>query len=531
MIRTISAVIFAVLSAGMVMAQEPDELQGKERVEAIFQQIDGEDYTAPAVQSALAELETIEHPAALAGKAMLYQFELEDTEAVGHVLEGLVEIAPHDNYLAPRFLLPEDADLDATHADLYDGSGASFTTSLLGLRGLGSVESPWGRDLGPGFTLPCEFFKRHPELGRLTAGLQTNHRWSVPAFPIQCADIESMSNVNAFWKQARYIAPNPTNCGTIYRDRAAGLRINFDVGLYQPQSFRIYPEDAPTEFTDTTLFAWALSGRSNYRTFKKLETLFNAGREELVAYYVMVFNIEPERAHTIASHFLMSQVIRNHFAPASSRSQAASLEGERELRAVILAGEPVLATDLPNPDHVDGEPDFSELRDGSKIFYIPMSGWPEPLIHLALARPETLAVFLRRGFDPDTRDVLGKTTLMAAVQDNNLPAVKQLLAAGADINAVSARPEDIPGNSDSNAPYSCTGAYTVSTGARTPLMYGLLEGDEDLVSYLVENGADLSATDSAGNTLADYIQGNGPATISPKLSEGFKAKLLKTLDN
>ncbi len=67
----------------------------------------------------------------------------------------------------------------------------------------------------------------------------------------------------------------------------------------------------------------------------------------------------------------------------------------------------------------------------------------------------------------------GAAAPMYAAQLDVLDAAKQLLAAGADVNAVTKAPDEIVGNEpfDPETPYSgCSGTYAITHGRRTALM-------------------------------------------------------------
>lgn len=524
-------ILFFVLSAGLwlgsgfAQTQEEWDAQNvmRSNVSAVFQRVDDAKYSDYSLYEAFETLKTIEHPSARAGEALLYHFERDDTAGAKKQLNVLSEKAVAGGHV--------DTLSDPLDVGDYDGSDLSLAQNLIELAGLRRPFSPWGAK-DPGFALPCGFFKRHPMVGQLTFGNTVNHRNDRPIFPIDCYGIlatESLPAVNAFWQLGRSISRDAADCGTIYRDRAAGLRINFQAILYRPQTAVFLEYEGEGELVDSTLYTWALTGRSNYRTYLKLEEHYNRARYELAEYYVTVFGLTEDEAWKIAAPALLSQLLGARFGEGVTPVQVDSLNANRDLRARILRGDVIRAEELPAPEDLRKVPDFEVEPYDSPQLYIPKSGWPEPLVHLAIAQPQTLAAFLSRGYKADTRDALGKTTLMAAAQDNNLAAVKALLAAGAEINAVSTHPEDIPTNSiDENGDpqYRCTGAYIVTTGARSPLMYALLEADDALVRHLIEAGADLHASDSRGNSVADYVRGDGPAPVSRNLSEDFKIELI-----
>lgn len=75
-----------------------------------------------------------------------------------------------------------------------------------------------------------------------------------------------------------------------------------------------------------------------------------------------------------------------------------------------------------------------ELRQGADPNTL--DSFDQPLIHWARS-PEAIDLLLRFGADPNGRDKDGDTPLMEAIRSRSLASVKLLLAAKADVNAVS----------------------------------------------------------------------------------------------
>jgi ankyrin repeat protein len=110
----------------------------------------------------------------------------------------------------------------------------------------------------------------------------------------------------------------------------------------------------------------------------------------------------------------------------------------------------------------------------------------------------TLKVLLEAGAKPNAADpAMGETALMWAAAENHGEAITVLAAAGAQVNARSARmayPKDKFGDGKS-------ARFTVlPRGAWTPLMYAVRQNASDAVRALVAAGADLNAVDPDGTT-------------------------------
>ena len=111
----------------------------------------------------------------------------------------------------------------------------------------------------------------------------------------------------------------------------------------------------------------------------------------------------------------------------------------------------------------------------------------------SIHRPEILDFLLKQGADAvgPTND-FSKTALMYAAQHDELQAVTQLLAAGADPNAKT-KAEGCPG---------------LNRDHRTPLMYAAENSHTASLQLLSDNGADSCAKDTQGNDLSFYADRN-----------------------
>ena len=141
------------------------------------------------------------------------------------------------------------------------------------------------------------------------------------------------------------------------------------------------------------------------------------------------------------------------------------------------------------------------------------AGGEHPL-HLTAARTSgtsTARLLVSRGAQLEARDARGRTPLITAVLSDNLEVAEVLISAGADLEGTDGKFGDSP-----LTWAACWGRFTaakflLSKGAQinrrsgrdgdTPLHRAVIccKGAE-MIKYLVENGADVNATNSKGLT-------------------------------
>ena len=89
----------------------------------------------------------------------------------------------------------------------------------------------------------------------------------------------------------------------------------------------------------------------------------------------------------------------------------------------------------------------------------------------------------------DVPDFAGFTPLIGAAFSGNLPAVKLLLAKGANVNAVSG-----------DGSFQKVKAGTIALGNWTPLLAAASLGSPEMIAVLLDAGADVNARDVRGMT-------------------------------
>jgi uncharacterized protein YecT (DUF1311 family) len=151
----------------------------------------------------------------------------------------------------------------------------------------------------------------------------------------------------------------------------------------------------------------------------------------------------------------------------------------------------------------------------------------EPLLSRAAENPGAVRMLLATHVDPNATNDFGKTPLMTAAQFDQGETLQLLIKAGAQINAQSLPPDEIP-NNDTDSEQACT-ENQIKHGTRTALMYAAANGGLATIRLLLAAGADTRLKDSEGNTALDYLTGKGPVPANPKLSPADQAEASKLL--
>jgi len=352
---------------------------------------------------------------------------------------------------------------------------------------------------GDQVTLPCRLFVRYPELlpalDEIFRGDINTRETSVYCNPGEYLVPPSLG----LYQKA--IAPFTTNFFECYNSGA--MRYAVGVGASKAMLLlRIAPRfvlDTPSQYPldDIPLRLWSYKDAGSRLAYLRSRPLFMTAKKDLAVYYQRQFALDPESALNAANRAIWNTIAWGKW------------ETPPPLVPAIM-GE-------------TGLPPLASLLDQVRGF----SGWPEPLLSLAMANPDSVAPLVQAGADVNATNPFGKTPLMTAAQYDQLDAIKRLLKAGADVNAASLQPEDIPDNLPSGQ-LNCN-PYNITHGSRTALMYAAANASLSVIRTLLKAGADPKLADSKGNTALDYLIGKGPVPANPVLNDADRATAKRLL--
>lgn len=160
-----------------------------------------------------------------------------------------------------------------------------------------------------------------------------------------------------------------------------------------------------------------------------------------------------------------------------------------------------------------------------------------------------VAVFLKAGFGPGTRNEHGRTALWMAIEDGSLEVVEALLAGGADASDGGRDTRVLAGVKLDSGTTTAMAAVDKGDPAIlkalvaakadvnkgndygvTPLMSAALQAKDDMVAVLLDAGANPNALDRTGTpTLYSAVQGGSLDIAKAMLAKGAKAGLKRKL--
>ena len=151
----------------------------------------------------------------------------------------------------------------------------------------------------------------------------------------------------------------------------------------------------------------------------------------------------------------------------------------------------------------------------------------DALLNLAsrYGQVEVMELLLESGANVESKDKLGRTAVLSAVQSRNAKAVSVLLAMGADVTARDAqqgtalqRAAGSFGNKAMVEDLIKAGAdvNAADKNGQTPLMWAARWGDSERVQALVDAGAKVDLRDSKGMSALDYARNRRDEDLTQK---------------
>jgi len=271
------------------------------------------------------------------------------------------------------------------------------------------------------------------------------------------------------------------NCGTMRSgDYILNVRIptTLEKISFNPWKSSFYSDrDKQLSWMDEFLEEWGYRGLWNYDVYTRYLNIKDKAKQDLVDYYMEVFNLDEYTAQDYADASY-DQIISAHF---NIPYYGTASKPNDSLREALLKGKsvqeikPMLTGEWKGPKKDSWQPDTE-----STLFY-------------ALHHPHLVKFLLNEGINVNSDNSFGKTALMYAAQYNLYDTAKLLLESKIDINKQTIRADD-----------SCS--YTINRQAVTALHYAVRYADSKFVKLLLDNGANKELKDSLKNTAYDWIE-------------------------
>ena len=227
------------------------------------------------------------------------------------------------------------------------------------------------------------------------------------------------------------------------------------------------------------------TGRTEQQQYEALAQAAREGNQEAVQ--ILVRNLEIGKRNATAGHSALIEAV---------------VAGHPEIISLLLEhGVDVDGACSPNPGEATAIPLHSAVQ---------------------AQQPASITALLAAGANPECRDAAGNTTLIIAASSGEQEIVRQLLIAGAQINALNnqsksavavarlknhAEIEELlrsRGGRDEGAIQGSVQPDLALTGDAqqgwNPLMYAAWRGNRDRVRKILQDGVDVNATDTDGHT-------------------------------
>lgn len=234
--------------------------------------------------------------------------------------------------------------------------------------------------------------------------------------------------------------------------------------------------------TETFLFQWGLVDPWSRREFLTLDEHRRAAEHEMEKYLIAAFGLPQAQAATRARDTIDSMVAAHLLIPKDYVAGASNWFGENP---------PVIELPLLDPNERRGR----VASAMNSLFSYDAAAFT-PALFSILDDSVRRRAYLSDATDKEAPNFFGKTVLMYAAHLNRLDAVADLLAAGANANAVTSAAA--AGSCDAGPKHA----------GRTPLMYAAENASFEVMDALVAAGALADAKDSEGVSVDDYLARN-----------------------
>ena len=308
--------------------------------------------------------------------------------------------------------------------------------------------------------------------------------------PAAITAFESRPAFKAFIRVLRGIGYGGPDCGTLHSSTMHGNSAQAAVTRAALRPWAISAARKGSGYyryfggIETFLFQWSLGDPWSRREFLTLDEHRRAAERDVAAYLVASYGLAPEQAGIQARRMVDDIVAAHLLIPNSYVPGAANWFGDNP---------PVIDLKLVNPNE---RPD--SIAPAMTPLQVSMDGAEAlaPRLFRALGDSTARKAYLAAADDRELANAYGKTVLMTAAHLNALDAVKELLAAGAGVNAITHEP-------------SLSGCESeLKHHERTALMYAAENASFEVMDALVAAGASPDAKDSEGVSVDDYLARN-----------------------
>ncbi len=377
----------------------------------------------------------------------------------------------------------------------FDGTASSLgpTIILASSSGYATTESAF-------YAIPCAILQNKPELTEATEPMFGGNRdnflprsgcvWGrgeVAGYPIN-----ALNDYMAAAERATGGMFDPGQ-GTIRFAQAAAQQADVQTAMLNPDALQSAPTGTRQPFQMWSYLSWA-----NRHTYTAISAAAVPVSTALRSYW----------QENGKSPVAVDRIVRETLFGVVYGADCQTVVPSSSVRVMLIEGHPIAEIEKIAQQ---GKGHDANLFEKCAAF-----GGIDGLLHVAVARPNSLDVLWGNGYFPDVeaRNEFGKTALMTASQLGNVDAVKWLLAHGANVEA-----RTIAGDE---------WVYP-RHGRRTAIHYGAASGDIDVVKVLIAAGAKVDALDDVGFSAQDYLMGRDDLPGNASISDKDRAALLNLI--